>query len=58
MRYNMNMIFISADLIGMAISVIQNTDDVSEDYSLIFIVKKISVVFTAKDYLIKDLCVG
>jgi len=55
MGYNMDMIFISANLVGMAISVVQDAGNISEKLALVMDIEKTCIVFTAKNYLVENL---
>ena len=58
MRKNMNVISISSDLVRMAFPFPQNTNNITEKGTLVFQIKEFCVVFTTKDYLVKNLGVG
>jgi hypothetical protein len=54
----MNVISLSSDLVRMAFPFPQNTNNITEKGTLVFQIKEFGVVFTTKDYLVKNLGVG
>jgi hypothetical protein len=54
----MSMIYISSHLIRMAFPFPQNTNNITEKGTLVFQIKESGVVFTTKDYLVKNLGAG
>ncbi len=55
---NMNVISTSSHLVRMAFPFPQNINNITEKGTLVFQIKESGVVFTTKDYLVKNLGAG